>query len=81
MIGDRLYAKHAVDRMQPSGLGTPAGSIGGGRSVSPSFVEEVLRTTKGLPVKGPNGEARLSFTSGTVQVITENDIVVTVITR
>jgi hypothetical protein len=32
-------------------------------------------------VKGPNGEARLSFTSGTVQVITENNIVITVITR
>lgn len=26
-------------------------------------------------------EARLSFTSGTVQVITENNIVITVITR
>ncbi len=29
----------------------------------------------------PRGEARLSFTSGTVQVITEDNIVITVITR
>lgn len=80
-IGDRLYAKHAVDRLQPSGLGAPAGATGAGRSISPNFVEDVLASTKGTSVRGPSGEARLSFTSGTVQVITENGIVVTVITR
>ena len=80
-IGDRLYSHHAVDRLQPSGLGAPAGATGAGRSVSPNFVEDVLGSTKGVPVKGPNGEARLSFTSGTVQVITEDSIVITVITR
>jgi hypothetical protein len=80
-IGDRLYTRHAVDRLQPSGLGAPAGATGAGRSISPNFVEDVLSSTKGVPVKGPNGEARLSFTSGTVQVITESNIVITVITR
>ncbi len=80
-IGDRLYTRHAVDRLQPSGLGAPAGATGAGRSISPNFVEDVLTSTRGVPVKGPNGEARLSFTSGTVQVITENNIVITVITR
>ena len=80
-IGDRLYGHHAVDRLHPSGLGAPAGATGAGRSISPNFVEDVLGSTKGVPVKGPNGEARLSFTSGTVQVITENNIVITVITR
>jgi len=80
-IGDRLYTRHAVDRLQPSGLGAPAGAIGAGRSISPNFVEDVLSSSRGIPVKGPNGEARLSFTSGTVQVITENNIVITVITR
>lgn len=45
------------------------------------WAEDVLGSTKGVPVKGPNGEARLSFTSGTVQVITEDNIVITVITR
>lgn len=69
-IGDRLYARHAVDRMQPSGLGAPAGATGAGRSISPNFVEDVLSSTRGVAVKGPNGEARLSFTSGTVQVVT-----------
>jgi hypothetical protein len=80
-VGDRLYSHHAVDRLQSSGLGAPAGATGAGRSISPNFVEDVLGSTKGVPVKGPNGEARLSFTSGTVQVITENNIVITVITR
>jgi hypothetical protein len=80
-IGDRLYTQHAVDRLQPSGLGAPAGATGAGRSISPNFVDDVLSSTRGVPVKGPSGEARLSFTSGTVQVITENNVVITVITR
>ncbi len=80
-VGDRLYTRHAVDRMQPSGLGAPAGASGPGRSISPNYIEDVLGSTKGSPVKGPNGEPRLSYTSGTVQVITENNIVITVITR
>jgi hypothetical protein len=80
-IGDRLYSRHAVDRLQPRGLGAPAGASGPGRSISPNFVEDVLSSTRGVPVKGPNGEPRLSFVSGSVQVITENNIVVTVITR
>jgi hypothetical protein len=80
-IGDRLYTRHAVDRLQPSGLGAPAGATGAGRSISPNFVEDVLTSTRGVPVKGPAGEARMSFTSGTVQVITEDNIVITVITR
>ena len=80
-VGDRLYTRHAVDRMQPSGLGAPAGATGPGRSISPNYIEDVLGSTKGSPVKGPNGEARLSYTSGTVQVITEDNIVITVITR
>ncbi|WP_157488760.1 hypothetical protein [Pseudofrankia sp. DC12] len=80
-IGDRLYTQHAVDRLQPSGLGAPAGAPGAGRSISPNFVDDVLTSTRGAPVKGPNGEARLSYKSGTVEVITENNIVITVITR
>lgn len=80
-VGDRLYARHAVDRMQPSGLGAPAGAPGPGRSISPNYIEDVLTSSRGLPVKGPNGEPRLSYTSGTVQVITEDNIVITVITR
>ncbi|WP_157803632.1 hypothetical protein [Luteimicrobium subarcticum] len=80
-VGERLYTRHAVDRMQPSGLGAPAGATSPGRSVSPAFFEDVLGSTQGSPVRGPNGEARLSYASGTVQVITENDVVITVITR
>jgi hypothetical protein len=94
-IGDRLYARHAVDRLQPSGrrhrtekadpgLGSPAGDGRvQGRSISPTFVEHVITSTKGAPVKGPNGEDRLSHVSGSVQVITEegDHVVVTVMTR
>jgi hypothetical protein len=80
-IGDRLYTRHAVDRLQPSGHGAPAGATGAGRSISSNVVEDVLTSARGVPVKGPNGEAGLSFTSGTVQVITEDNIVITVITR
>jgi hypothetical protein len=68
-IGDRLYTHHAVDRLQPSGLGPPAGTTGAGRSISPNFVEDVLQSAKGEPVKGPNGEDRLSFISGTMQAM------------
>jgi RHS repeat-associated protein len=81
MIGDRLYTRHAVDRMQPSDLGAPAGTIGAGRSVSPNFVEDVLTTARGVPTKGPAGQARLSFTSGNLEVITEDGIVVTVMVK
>jgi hypothetical protein len=76
-IGDRLYARHTVDRMQPNGLGTPAGAKGPGRSISLNFVEDVLNNTQGVPAK----EGRMSYTSGSVQVITENGIVVAVITQ
>jgi hypothetical protein len=66
---------------KPSGLGTPAGAPGPGRSISPNYIEDVLNNTQGIPVKGPAGEARLSYLSGSVQVITEDGIVITVITR
>jgi hypothetical protein len=80
-IGDRLYSHHAVDRLQPSGLGAPAGATGAGRSVPPSVIDDILSTVKGTRVTGPHGEVRFSFVSGSVQVITEDDIVITVITR
>jgi hypothetical protein len=80
-VGNRLYTQHAVDRMQPSGLGTPAGATGPGRSISPNYIEDVIRSSSGVPVRGPNGESRLSYSSGSVEVITEGGIVITVITR
>jgi hypothetical protein len=80
-VGDRLYTRHAIDRLQPSGLGAPAGATGAGRSVPPSIVDDILSTTKGTKVTGPHGEVRMSYVSGSVQVITEDDIVITVITR
>ena len=82
-VGGRPYTQHAVDRMQPSGLGAPAGASGPGRSIAPQYVDDVLTSPQTVrkPVTGPNGEARVSHVSGTVEVITEGDIVITVITR
>lgn len=79
-IGDRLYTRHAVDRLQPSGLGTPAGGgPGPGRSISPTFVEDVIQngTTQTQVV---NGVERTVHTSGTVQIVTEQGgrVVITV---
>jgi hypothetical protein len=94
-VGGRLYSRHAIDRLQPSGLryrprpkdgsktgGVPqirqAGSYDYGRSVSPSYVEHVLRTTVGIRQKNGN----ISHLSGDLEVIT-NDWggVVTVMTH
>ena len=69
-VGDRLYSKHAVDRMQPSGnrFGPNIYQAGGdyGRSVAPQFVEDVISSVK--PTLQPNGN--LSYVSGTVEIIT-----------
>jgi RHS repeat-associated protein len=81
-IGNRLYTRHAVDRMQPSGLGAPAGSVGAGRNVTPNMVEEVIATgTSTHEITG--GVQRTVYTSGNVSVVTENEgnIVVTILRR
>lgn len=36
-IGNRLYSQHAVDRMEPSWLGFPAGTVGAGRNISRAY--------------------------------------------
>ncbi len=80
-VGDRLYSRHAVDRMQPSGMrysGRGTDSNGGmpqirqtggnydyGRSVAPQYVEDVIASTSG--VEQPNGN--FSHTSGSLEVI------------
>ena len=81
-VGDRLYSRHAVDRMQPSGnrYGSSITQAGGdyGRSVAPQYVEDVINSMK--PVLQENGN--LSYTSGSLQVITNQlGAVVTIITK
>ena len=81
-VGDRLYTQHAVDRMQPSGLGAPAGATDAGRSISPNFVEDVIQS--GTPSQSVvDGVTRTIYSAGTVQVVTENggQIVVKVLTK
>lgn len=93
VIGGRYYTNHAIDRMTPSGLrysGKGPGKKGGvpqivqaggdyGRSVSPAFVEYVIRHTNGVLQNNGN----LSYRLGDLQVITNRSsrLVVTVITH
>ncbi len=81
LVGDRLYARHAVDRLQPSGLGAPAGATGAGRSISPRFIDHLLDTVPPRTVTTPQGAIREIYESGGVRIVTEDDIVITVITR
>ncbi len=80
-IGDRLYTKHAVDRMIPSGFGTSAG-VGGvsGRGIPPMVVETVIANGTKVSEQIVDGVARQTWKMGTVQVITENNgnLIVTV---
>ncbi len=83
-VGDRLYSRHAVDRMQPSGnrftVGDAIVQAGGvsGRSVAPQFVEDVLNSAK--PVF-QSATGNFIYTSGTIRIITnEYGYVVTIMT-
>ena len=81
-VGDRLYTEHAVNRMQPSGLGAPAGEKVPGRNVSPNLVDDVIRS--GQPVHTVvDGIPRTVYWSGNVGVVTENSgkLVVTILRR
>ena len=71
-IGDRLYSRHAVDRMQPSGLGMPIGADRPGRNVTPNMVEEVISGGTATTTTA-NGVPRTIYTSGNVSVVTEGD--------
>ncbi|CAH5764633.1 hypothetical protein AB9E53_07930 [Escherichia coli] len=81
-IGDRLYSQHAVDRMQPSGLGSPAGTVGAGRNISPGVVEYTIQNgNKTTTIV--NGVERAVYWSGEVGVVTENNasVIVTILRR
>ena len=74
-----MYSQHAVDRMQPSGLGSPAGTVGPGRNITPNMVESVIK--EGTPQNSVvNGVTRTTYWSGDVGVVTENNsnIIVTI---
>ncbi|UPY81074.1 hypothetical protein FH581_022740 (plasmid) [Leptospira weilii] len=70
-IGDMLYTEHAVLRMMPQGLAT------GGRSISPNLVDYVLKSTRPTSVV-VDGVTRQVYQLGSVQVVTEGNIVVTI---
>ena len=70
-IGQRLYTEHAVGRMLPTAMG--------GRGIAPAFVEAAIQTGSRI-TQVVNGVTRTIFTSGNVQVVTEQGgrLVVTV---
>jgi len=82
-VGNRLYSKHAVDRMQPSGNRFGPNITQGygtdyGRSIAPQYVEDIINSTKGIfqPETG-----NYVHHHGTVKVIVNpQGAVVTIIT-
>lgn len=81
-IGDRLYSQHAVDRMQPTSLGSPAGTIGPGKNISPNIVEHVIKTGV-TETSISNGIQRTIYRAGDIGVVTENNgnIIITILRR
>jgi hypothetical protein len=79
-IGDRFYTRHAVDRMQPSSLGSPAGQIGAGRNISPGMVGSIIKENKFRIETAPNGINRTIYSGGDFEIVTEQagKIIVTV---
>ncbi len=85
-IGNRLYTEHAVGRMLPSGLGRNASCTKGGTSMSPNFVEEVIRKgnkTVETTIKQGKQVEEWVFTLEDCKVVTQNEgnLVVTVHSR
>lgn len=79
-INGRLYSQHAIERMTPRGFGTAAGGCAG-RGVPPSVVEDVIQNgvINGIRVQGST--TRVSKILNGVEVVLENGIVITVITK
>lgn len=80
-VGDRLYSRHAIDRMLPNTFGKAAGGTAG-RSVSTNIVEGVIKNGN-KTTRLVDGVVRTEHVLGDVHVITEaaEKIVVTVITK
>jgi hypothetical protein len=72
-VGARLYTWHAVERTMPRGLTTE------GRSISPNYVEDAIRTGTRSDVT-VDGVSRQIYRSGSVEVAIEQGgrVVVTV---
>jgi filamentous hemagglutinin len=82
-IGDRLYTEHAVSRMLPSSLGRYASVTAHtkeGMSISPTFIEHVIKNGVQKKVTLSSGVERIIYSSGSIKVYTEQGgkIVVTV---
>lgn len=79
-IGERLYTKHAIDRMVPKALGSAVGGVSG-RGVPTMVVEATIATGEKIATQVlAKGSIRETWKLGNVQVITENSgrLVVTV---
>ena len=81
-VGERLYTEHAVNRMQPSGMGSPAGEKVPGRNVSPTFIDGIIRSAQAINTT-TNGVPRAVYWGGNVGVVTERSgkLVITILRR
>jgi hypothetical protein len=83
-IGDRMYTKHAEERMIPKRLGEAAGKAGvDGRGIPPMVVEYTLKYGSKISESAVNGVKRTIWQSEVVQVVAENSnkIIVTVMRK
>jgi hypothetical protein len=79
-IGKRLYSKHAVNYMRPSGLGPLAGEMCNkegipvaGRSLAPDFIQSIIQYGKYREVTMPGGVVRRIYNAGTSEIVTEQN--------
>ena len=82
-IGERLYTRHAIDRMTPMGYGTAVGGSAG-RGIPTMVVEYTLQKgTKIAEEVLPNGVVRETWKMDTIEVVTEQakKLVVTVMRK
>ncbi|MEK6697724.1 MAG: SpvB/TcaC N-terminal domain-containing protein [Nitrospirota bacterium] len=81
-INGRLYTRHAIDRMTPRGFGTAAGEAGAaGRGVPTMVVEDVIQNGAEIGRRVVDGALRIQRRIGNVSVVTEGNVVITVITH
>ncbi|QOR35922.1 hypothetical protein IMX26_03635 [Clostridium sp. 'deep sea'] len=56
-------------------------SVDYGRSISPNYVEDAITNGKLIDTQVVNGVERQIWQSGTVEVVTEGDIIITIMTK
>jgi len=80
-INNRLYTRHAIERMTPKGYGASFMMGVEGRGVPINVVEDVIANGIISETRVVNGVERISKTVDHVSVVLENDIVITILIK